>query len=216
MRKMVLELELVEPIKGMFEQATTTVESYNLIELVRLDFERGVKVGIMEVNMKEGFTIEDLALPPPAHVVSVIQGSGRTYTCLVQVQAPKEMMAQFRDFDIDVIWDAPMGFIDGKMVLSVVGEDQELRKLVKVVEVIGNVIEMHVQPASFHRDDMLASLTKRQREIVIEAKRRGYYDYPRRINSEQLAERVGVSKATVVEHLRKAEGRLMAALLAGY
>jgi predicted DNA binding protein len=216
MRKMVLELELKSPFKEMFEQATTTVESYNLIELVRLDFERGVKVGIMEVNMKEGFTIDDLNLPPPAEVVSVIQGSGRTYTCLVQVQTPKEMMSHFKDFDIDVIWDAPMGFIDGKMVLSVVGEDEELRKLVKVVDAIGTVEEMHVQPASFHRDDMLASLTERQREIVIEAKRRGYYDYPRRINSEQLAERVGVSKATVVEHLRKAEGRLMGALLAGY
>ncbi len=216
MRKMVLELELIEPFKGMFEQATSTVEGYNLIELVRLDFEKGVKVGVMEVTMKEGFTIEDLALPPPAHVVSVIQGSERTYTCLVQVQAPKEMMSQFQGFDIDVIWDTPMGFIDGKMVLGVVGENEELRKLVRLVEAIGVVKEMHVGPAAFHRDDMLATLTKRQREIVIEAKRRGYYDYPRRINSEQLAERVGVSKATVVEHLRKAEGRLMAALLAGY
>jgi predicted DNA binding protein len=51
---------------------------------------------------------------------------------------------------------------------------------------------------------------------VIAAKRHGYYDYPRRVNSEQLAEIVGISKATVVEHLRKAEGRLMETLLAGY
>ena len=33
---------------------------------------------------------------------------------------------------------------------------------------------------------------------------------------EELAKRVGVSKATLVEHLRKAEGRLVATLLAGY
>ncbi len=36
------------------------------------------------------------------------------------------------------------------------------------------------------------------------------------MNAEELSKRVGVSKATVVEHLRKAEGRLMASLLAGY
>jgi len=34
--------------------------------------------------------------------------------------------------------------------------------------------------------------------------------------AEELAKRVGVSKATLVEHLRKAEGRLVGALLAGH
>jgi len=216
MRKMVLELELKSPFKEMFEQATINVESYNLLELVRLDFEHGVKVGVMEVNMKDGFTIEDLALPPPAHVVSVIQAEGRTYTCLVQVQAPKEMMSEFRGFDIDVIWDTPMGYIDGQMVLSVMGEDAELRKLVKVIEGIGSVKEMHVRPAAFHPDDLLEILTHRQREVVIAAQRNGYYDYPRRINSEKLAQKVGVSKATLVEHLRKAEGRLITSMVAGH
>jgi predicted DNA binding protein len=213
---MVLELELKPPYKEMFDQATTTVESYTLVEIVRLDFQHGVKVGVMEVTMKEGFAIDDLQLPPPAKVVSVIQGSGKTYTCLVQVQAPKEMLGVFQEFDLDVIWDTPMGFTGDAMVLSVVGEDGDLRKLMGIIEMIGTVKEVHVTPASFHRDDLLASLTERQREVVIEAKRHGYYDYPRRINSEQLAKRVGISKATVVEHLRKAEGRLMGTLLAGY
>jgi predicted DNA binding protein len=170
----------------------------------------------MEVEMTEGHTIEDLVLPPPAEIVSVIQSSGRTYTCVVQVKAPKEMLGVFQEFDLNVIWDTPMGFTGEYMVLSVVGEDEDLRELMGIIELIGTVREVHVTPASFHRDDMLANLTERQREIIIEAKRHGYYDYPRRINSAQLAERVGVSKATVVEHLRKAEGRLMATMLAGY
>ena len=85
-----------------------------------------------------------------------------------------------------------------------------------IINKLGEVKQMHVQPASFHQEDMLANLTKRQREVLIAAKRYGYYDYPRRMNAEELAKRVGVSKATVVEHLRKAEGRLVASLLAGY
>jgi predicted DNA binding protein len=199
MRKMVLELGLNPPFDELIKQALHNVESYVIIELVRIDFHQGVKVGIMEVNMREGYTIDDLNLPPPAQVVSVIQESGSTYTCVVQVQAPKEMLGVFREFDLDLIWDTPMGFSDDTLVMSVIGEDGELRKLMESIDKIGTVKEMHVQPASFHKDDIMASLTKRQREVVIAAKRHGYYDYPRRVNSEQLAEIVGISKATVVE-----------------
>ena len=141
--------------------------------------------------MREGFGFEDLTLPPPAQVVSVIQSSGHTHTCVVQVQAPKEMLGMFRQFDLDLIWDTPMGFTGDSLVVSVVGEDEELRKLMGVIDTIGEVREMHVQPASFHREDILGDLTDRQREVLVAAKR-------------------------VVEHLRKAEGRLMESLLAGY
>ena len=216
MRKMILELGLNPPFDQMLEQALHNVESYTIIELVRLDFQHGIKVGIMEVTMREGHSIDDLDLPPPADVVSIIQSSGNTYTCVVQVQAPKEMLGLFQEFDLDLIWDTPMGFSEGTLVLSVVGEDEELRKLMGIIDKIGEVRQMHVQPASFHQEDMLANLTERQRDVLIAAKRYGYYDYPRRMNAGELAKRVGVSKATVVEHLRKAEGRLVASLLAGY
>lgn len=216
MRKMILELSLKPPLSDMVGEAFQNMEYYRLVELVRIDFQHGVKVGVLEVRMREGYTIEDLTLPPPARMVSVVQSRGRTYTCVVQVQAPREMLGLFQEFDLDLIWDTPLGFADDTLTMSVLGEDAELRRLMGLVERIGTVKEIHVQPASFNGDDMLANLTERQREIVIAAKRHGYYDYPRRINSAELAERVGVSKATVVEHLRKAEGRLFGALLAGY
>ena len=62
---------------------------------------------------------------------------------------------------------------------------------------------------------MLSVLTDKQREIIIAAKHSGYYDYPRKIDAGGLAAKMGASKATVVEHLRKAEGRLMGNILAG-
>ncbi len=216
MRKMIITIDLKPPLDKMLEQALHNVESYTILELVRLDFHQGIKVGVMEVTMKEGFTIEDLTLPPPARVVSVIQSAGQVHTCVVQVQAPKEMLSIFREFDLDLIWDTPMGFTGDSLVLSVVGEDEELRKLMGAIDTIGEVREMNVQPASFHREDIMANLTDRQREVLVAAKRYGYYEYPRRMNAKELSKRMGVSKATLVEHLRKAEGRLMASLLAGY
>jgi hypothetical protein len=56
------------------------------------------------------------------------------------------------------------------------------------------------------------TLTPRQREAFALARREGYYDYPREATTRDLADEMGVSKATFTEHLRRAEGRLLRAV----
>jgi len=58
-----------------------------------------------------------------------------------------------------------------------------------------------------------SALTDRQREVTTEALARGYYDWPRKITNERLAEELGISRATLHEHLRKAERTLLSAAL---
>ena len=43
----------------------------------------------------------------------------------------------------------------------------------------------------------------------------GYYDYPKKITSERLAEKINMSRGTILEHLRKAEGRIIEELVSG-
>lgn len=52
-------------------------------------------------------------------------------------------------------------------------------------------------------------LSERQREAFRLARTRGYYDYPRRVTTRALAAEFEVSKATFLEHLRKAEAKLL-------
>ncbi|AFK20847.1 bacterio-opsin activator (plasmid) [Haloferax mediterranei ATCC 33500] len=52
-------------------------------------------------------------------------------------------------------------------------------------------------------------LTPRQREAVNLARERGYYNWPREITARELASELDVSKTTFLEHLRKAEAKLM-------
>ena len=51
---------------------------------------------------------------------------------------------------------------------------------------------------------------------MVAAYRHGYYDLPKGISSVRLSERVALSKPTTLEHLRKAERRLLAEIMAGY
>ncbi|MEF8773524.1 MAG: helix-turn-helix domain-containing protein [Halobacteriales archaeon] len=52
-------------------------------------------------------------------------------------------------------------------------------------------------------------LSDRQHEVVTTALESGYFEWPRETDAEALAERLGVTHATALEHLRKAERKLL-------
>ena len=58
-----------------------------------------------------------------------------------------------------------------------------------------------------------SGLTGRQREAIAAAVDAGYYDSPRRGSIDDVAVALDVSPSTAAEHLRKAESRVMAAVL---
>jgi hypothetical protein len=59
----------------------------------------------------------------------------------------------------------------------------------------------------------LNALTDQQRRVVRAAYERGYYDRPRRVSSKALAESLGMSSSTLVNHRLKAERRLLSSIL---
>jgi predicted DNA binding protein len=61
------------------------------------------------------------------------------------------------------------------------------------------------QPSGPYQLDVLSL---RQREVFEYACQQGYYDWLRTVSATDLAEDLGITKATVTEHLRKAEFRL--------
>jgi len=52
-------------------------------------------------------------------------------------------------------------------------------------------------------------LTTKQQTALRLAKQNGYYDYPRKIKIENLAEKMGIAFSTFQEHLRKAESKIL-------
>ncbi|SER16345.1 helix-turn-helix domain-containing protein [Natrinema salaciae] len=57
-----------------------------------------------------------------------------------------------------------------------------------------------------HRMD---ALTNTQREVFKLARKRGYYQWPRGISTRELADELDISKTTMLDHLRKAESKLL-------
>ncbi|WP_396611171.1 helix-turn-helix domain-containing protein [Haloferax sp. S1W] len=62
------------------------------------------------------------------------------------------------------------------------------------------------------RNGVRAELTARQREVLETAVERGYYDIPRQVSVEALADELDCSPSTVSEHLRKVESNVLTRL----
>ncbi|WP_255169675.1 helix-turn-helix domain-containing protein [Natrononativus amylolyticus] len=52
-------------------------------------------------------------------------------------------------------------------------------------------------------------LTARQREVFEHAQTRGYYAWPREVTAKELARDLDITKTTLLEHLHKAESKLL-------
>lgn len=59
------------------------------------------------------------------------------------------------------------------------------------------------------RKDPLASLTKRQREVLQAASEAGYFESPRRKTSREIVASLGIKHSAFLEHLRKAQKKLL-------
>jgi predicted DNA binding protein len=59
------------------------------------------------------------------------------------------------------------------------------------------------------RTQRLDTLTVQQRQVFEHAREAGYYEWPRAISTRELAADFEVSKTTLLEHLRKAEAKLL-------
>ena len=115
------------------------------------------------------------------------------------------------------VHSAPVRIEDGREEWQVcfVGERSEIREsLDGVREDAGAEVEIESMSSTGNggqtvREQRLDTLTTTQRDVYEHAKAEGYYEWPRGTSTRALADDLGVSKTTLLEHLRKAESKLL-------
>ena len=216
MRKLILDIVPSERVRKYQKPVFEHVVSYEVLEVLRLDFEEGTKIGLMECTTKDDTPIQEVKFPPIIEILSVLKSEGNKHTCVVKVQVPKEFVKEFSRMKMDLIWTTPILFSEEKLTYSCIGDQEAITRFVEMMRAYGEIADIRIQRAAYQEHDILSVLTDKQRDILITAYKAGYYDYPRKINSEKLSHKVDISKATLLEHMRKAEGRLLSNILAGY
>jgi hypothetical protein len=193
-------------------------ESCEYIEgktLLKVDLDKGVKMIISEIHMRPGFSLDDLIIPKIITILDVLKKVDNRYTCLIKAEYEGEILELAKKFDIkNVVFDLPASLSKERLEFSFIGDNETVKTLLPLIKTIGpiKINSIHDFVSDF---DVLSYLTDRQKEIILLAKKNGYYEMPRKITTEKLSEKLGVSKSTIIEHLRKAENRIVSSLLEG-
>jgi hypothetical protein len=109
----------------------------------------------------------------------------------------------------------PVEIREGKIKVSFLGSELQVSEFLEKINALGiRYRVVLLSDASFSLDSPFNKLTEKQKEIVLAAYKFGYYDIPRQISSLELAKKLNIGNATLGEHLRKAERRLIVNILA--
>jgi hypothetical protein len=217
MRKITLELEPNELMKKDVKPLFEIIHSLEVLEMLKIEWEDGIVVDLVEFVLKEPHSIHDQKSIGHYEILSVLKSEGNKHTCIVKYQNPDDYFGNFKEFDLDLIFTPPIVISEDKQIYSAIGGHKNLTRFIELMkQKVGKVVNMTFKKAVYQRQDLLSVLTEKQKEIMITAHKNGYYDYPKKINTEGLAKKVSISRATMVQHLRKAESRILTEIMDGY
>jgi len=215
MRKVVVEISLNEGMRRLMAPILANIDELEMVDLLRLDLARGLKIGVVRFKMAPGADFKDIMASGFFEVLEMIEDDGREVLCLIKANAVPGFDDLKEKADLDLKMVPPMRLTREKVTYSFVGEDDQILKMIELAKEVGGDLKVSLRQASFENGDLLSVLTEKQRSLMVMAKEMGYYEYPRRTSTEDLAKAAGLSTSTVIEHLRKSEVRLMAEIMAG-
>jgi hypothetical protein len=216
MRRVTLEFNYQDAWKQIFGSNADKVEILEGLRCFKCDLESiaiicRIKLKDKSMNVKDLIgkglltNIELLYKEKDGSEVVFIEGR----LCIPQLpkgaRLPKLLVAHPPDFlDVD------------RMKVEVLGRETDVKKILQNASRWSNTYKiLGLNSINTKEESLLSKLTIKQRQALLTAFALGYYDVPRRISSEELSRHLNADKSTIVEHLRKAEKKLVDGIIKG-
>ena len=207
MRRAVVEMPLRDLEKLGGTNLPDQVSSCEIIHFFACD-SRGC-AGIARVSLKKkGTDLEDLDRSSGFSRLECLSKAEESYVVYYECE-PMNCTTRGEQWP-RVYIGLPTEFGDGRAKMTYFGNAAEIKKLFKFLEKLSvRTRVLSLTDETLDPNSPMMSLTEKQRHILTAAYKVGYYDVPRRVDSAKVARALELDKSTVVEHLRKAEKRLL-------
>ncbi len=184
---------------------TGMVERFEVISI--FNFTPAAHTEVCNITLADGIGLEEIKSDFITDLI-IIRNDGRDYTCLVKGKFSDEISRFISKFDLKL--EYPIIFEGDTCQFSMVGSSDELFEILTAAKDYGWGFEvLSVQKYDPHVSSVFSALTGKQKEILLQAYNSGYFDHPRKVNAGELARKIGMHKTTLLEHLHKAEKRLI-------
>jgi hypothetical protein len=218
MRRITMEFDYQKAWMLIFGTNSEKVEVLEALRCFKCDAE-GLAI-ICRIRLKDrSITVQDLLMgnglltnieflykEKDGSLVVFIEGRSVVPKLSKDIKPPKMLMTRPPDFlDVD------------RMKVEMIGKENEIKEFLHYTNkwADNSFKILGLTSIDTKGESLLSKLTARQRQMLLTAYALGYYDVPRRITSDDLSRHLGVDKSTIVEHLRKAERKLMGSIIAG-
>jgi predicted DNA binding protein len=211
MRRLILEVTEKELLKAGIElPPLKKIKSLELLYFLRQnnqEFAAISRVEFKDINTNPQDLLDD-GLASEAQIIE--KEKDGTYILFFRSASPSIPSAlNYIGIDGGYLFP-PLGIEDGKVKFSFLGSEQQIKDFMEKVDALAiHYRVVLLADANFSPMSPLNQLTAKQQEVLLAAYKYGYYDIPRKITSEELANKLSLVNSTVVEHLRKAELRLI-------
>ena len=216
MRRLVVELYGKELQRRLEGTPFAMLESAELIHMLRND--QNEHTGIWKLaprlpwpEVEACFKRDPLTLE-----LQVLErvGGGGAFLVLIRRKSRPGLLLGHGSRPGSAYLEGPIGLKDGRLRFSFVGSQKQVKLILEGAEKRGLRYKVvSLTDADFAEDSLLHLLTEKQRKVLVLAYRLGYFDVPKKVNSDELGERLHLTGSTVVEHLGKAEQRLLEGIL---
>ena len=107
----------------------------------------------------------------------------------------------------DLIIDPPIILDENRLLTSIITESKNVDRFVNTLTKYykGGLEILSISHIPLNYENLFLKLTDRQKEIAYYAVQHGYYEIPRKINSENIAVYFKITQSALYEHLRKIE-----------
>ncbi|HML02582.1 MAG TPA: helix-turn-helix domain-containing protein [Candidatus Bathyarchaeia archaeon] len=210
MRRLILEVLEKDLCKiGVLTEDFQKIESLELRHVLRQDTEQFAVIARIEFK-DETSRIDDFLADGVIRDAQVLeQQNDRSYIVFMKGGPSLSPVLDSMGIEGGYLFP-PVEIHDGKIKFSILGTSEQIQKSLERVASIGLRYKIvSLTDAKFSPTSPLAKLTEKQRQVIITAYKLGYYDIPRRINSENLARKLNIGNSALGEHLRKAERCLL-------
>jgi hypothetical protein len=209
MRRLILEVSEKELTKiGVNLPPFDRIESLELLHILKHDQEE--LAAVWRLELKNATSVNDLLSGGFLVEIQVLAvEKNQKYVVFMRTGPIVSSALNFLDAAGGYLF-SPLEIRDGRLKISFIGSERQMQDFFAKIGERGIHYKVtSLTDASFSPDSPLNKLTEKQRQALMAAHKFGYYDVPRKISSEELAKKLGVGDSTLVEHLRKAEKRLI-------